>query len=129
MTPIGNSAIDKDEVFLKLVMSCETFWKYELDLFVDRKQFSRKYTNRTEEEAFRTLSLFLCLQMKKHIEDQLINDGHRGILAKLEEVFPKFHIHGLSSHEILYHNHSDHSKIFICTHSDHSHSHSHSHSH
>lgn len=118
-----NNTINKDEVYLKLSMSCETFWEYEVELPVDRKQFSRKYTNRTEEEAFQTLSQFLCLQMKKYIEDELINDGDRGMLAKLEEVFPKFHIHGQSSHEILYPNdpsNSDHcrgdGKIFICTH-------------
>lgn len=115
--------IGKDIVVLTLSMSCETFWKYETELHVDRKQFSRKYINRPEEEAFQTLSQFLCLHMKKHIEDELINDGKRDMLAKLEEVFPKFHIHGQTSHEILYPNdpsNSDHcrgdGKIFICTH-------------
>ena len=115
--------IGKDTVVLTLSMSCEIFWNYETELHVDRKQFSRKYTNRTEEEAFQTLSQFMCLHMKKHIEDELINDGKRNMIAKLEEVFPKFHIHGQSSHEILYPNdpsNSDHcrgdGKIFICTH-------------
>ena len=115
--------IGEDIVVLTLSMSCDTFWDYETELHVDRKQFSRKYTNRPEEEAFQTLSQFMCLHMKKHIEDELINDGKRDMLAKLEEVFPKFHIHGQTSHEILYPNdpsNSDHcrgdGKIFICTH-------------
>jgi hypothetical protein len=46
-----------------------------------------------------------------------------GLIRKLEEIYPKFHIHGLTTHEILYpfdpHN-SAHSrgdgKLFICTH-------------
>ena len=108
---------------LTLSMSCDTFWDYETELHVDRKQFSRKYTNRPEEEAFQTLSQFMCLHMKKHIEDELIDDGKRDMLAKLEEVFPKFHIHGQTSHEILYPNDPSNSyhcrgdgKIFICTH-------------
>lgn len=115
--------IGEDIVVLTLSMSCDTFWDYETELHLDRKQFSRKYTNRPEEEAFQTLSQFMCLHMKKHIEDELIDDGKRDMLAKLEEVFPKFHIHGQSSHEILYPNdpsNSDHcrgdGKIFICTH-------------
>jgi hypothetical protein len=115
--------IGEDIVVLTLSMSCETFWDYETELHLDRKQFSRKYINRPEEEAFQKLSQFLCLHMKKHIEDELIDDGKRDMLAKLEEVFPKFHIHGQTSHEILYPNdpsNSDHcrgdGKIFICTH-------------
>lgn len=115
--------IGEDIVVLTLSMSCDTFWDYETELHVDRKQFSRKYTNRPEEEAFQTLSQFMCLHMKKHIEDELINDGKRDMLAKLEEVFPKFHIHGQTSHEILYPNDPSNSyhcrgdgKIFICTH-------------
>jgi len=75
MDNINANNIGKDTVFLKLCMSCETFWNYETGLHVDRKQFSRKYNNRTEEEAFQTLSRFLCLHMKKHIEDELINEG------------------------------------------------------
>jgi hypothetical protein len=110
-------------VSLTLSMSCDIFWKYEVTLYVDRRQFSRKYTNRTEEEALQTLSQFLCLRMKQHIEDDLIISGKRDMLSKLEEVFPKFHIHGQTSHEILYPNDPSNSahcrgdgKIFICTH-------------
>jgi len=120
---INANNIGKDIVCLTLSMSCDTFWDYETELHVDRTQYSRKYTNRPEEEAFQTLSQFLCLHMKKHIEDELINEGKRDMLSKLEEVFPKFHIHGQTSHEILYPNdptNSDHcrgdGKIFICTH-------------
>jgi hypothetical protein len=90
---------------------------------IDRTKFSRKYTNKTEEEAFWELSQFLCNSMKKHIEECLIQEGNREMLSVLEKIFPKFHIHSLTSHEILYPtdpSNSDHcrgdGKIFICTH-------------
>jgi hypothetical protein len=118
-----NKKNKRDPVSLVLSMSCTVFWNYELPITVDRNQFSRKYTNRTEEEAFETLSEFLCLQMKRHIEDDLINTGKRDMLPKLEEVYTKFHIHGQTTHEILYPNDISNSahcrgdgKIFICTH-------------
>ena len=119
----NNKNIKGDFASITLSMSCDTFWKYEIRIMVDRSQFSRKYTNRTEEEAFQNLSQFLCLRMKQHIEDDLINGGKREMLTKLEEIFPKFHIHGQTSHEILYPNDPTNSthcrgdgKIFICTH-------------
>ena len=56
-------------------------------------------------------------------QDDLINTGRREMLSKLDEVFAKFHIHGQTSHEILYPNDPTNSahcrgdgKIFICTH-------------
>jgi hypothetical protein len=114
---------NNDHISLTLSMSCEVFWDYELPVKIDRRQFSRKYTNRTEEEALQSLSEFMCNQMKMHIEDCLINEGRRDKLSTLEQIFPKFHIHSLTSHEILYPNdpsNSDHcrgdGKIFICTH-------------
>ena len=119
----NNKKLGSDFVSLTLSMSCETIWKYELKINVNRIQFSKKYINSSEEEAFQRLSQFLCLQMKKHIEDELINEGKREMLSKLEEIFPKFHIHGQTSHEILYPNDPSNSvhcrgdgKIFICTH-------------
>ena len=112
-------------VTLRLVMSCDVFWKYEMDIVVDRQQFDPKLTNRNQEEseAFDILSRHLCAEMKKHIHADLTQNAEHGLIRKLEEVFPKFHIHGLNTHEILYpfdpHN-SAHSrgdgKIFICTH-------------
>lgn len=113
----------KNTVMLRLVMSCDTFWKYETDVLVHRNLFHPKITNRSEEVAFRLLSQYLCSTMKQHIQDELISEGRRDLLSKLEEVFPKFHIHGQTVHEILYPNdptNSDHcrgdGKIFICTH-------------
>jgi hypothetical protein len=112
-------------VTLRLVMSCDTFWKYEIDIAVDRRVFDPKFTNRDqdESEAFDILSRYLCAEMKKHIHADLTHNAEHGLIRKLEEIFPKFHIHGLTTHEILYpfdpHN-SAHSrgdgKIFICTH-------------
>ena len=112
-----------NNVKLRLVMSCDVFWDYETDVLVNRALFHPKFTNRPEEEAFSALSQFLCSQMKKHIEDALISEGRRHMLPDLERVYPKFHIHGQTVHEILYPNdptNSDHcrgdGKIFICTH-------------
>ena len=112
-------------VTLRLVMSCDIFWKYEMDIAVDRRVFDPKFTNRDqdESEAFDILSRHLCAEMKKHIHADLTQNAQYGLIRKLEEIFPKFHIHGLTAHEILYpfdpHN-SAHSrgdgKIFICTH-------------
>ena len=110
-------------------------WDYEFPIILDRTEFTKKISDnnnnnnnernneKEEKEAFDKLSKFLCLQMKQHIEDDLINKGKRDILPELEKIFPKFHIHGLTAHEILYPNdpsNSDHcrgdGKIFICTH-------------
>jgi hypothetical protein len=112
-------------VTLRLVMSCDIFWKYEMDIVVDRRVFDPKFTNRDqdESEAFDNLSRHLCAEMKKYIHADLTQNAEHGLIRKLEEIFPKFHIHGLTTHEILYpfdsHN-SAHSrgdgKIFICTH-------------
>ena len=112
-------------ITLRLVMSCDVFWKYEMDIVVDRQQFDPKLTNRNQEEseAFDILSRHLCAEMNKHIHADLTQNAEHGLIRKLEEIYPKFHIHGLNTHEILYpfdpHN-SAHSrgdgKIFICTH-------------
>ena len=112
-------------VMLHLVMSCDIFWKYEMDIVVDRQQFDPKLTNRNQEEseAFEILSRHLCAEMKKHIHADLTQNAEHGLIRKLEEVYPKFHIHGLTAHEILYpfdarnsaHSRGD-DKIFICTH-------------
>lgn len=119
-TNINNTS---NNVTLRLVMSCDVFWDYETDVLVNRALFHPKFTNRTEEEAFDALSQFLCSHMKRHIEDALISEGRRNMFSELERVFPKFHIHGQTVHEILYPHdptNSDHcrgdSKIFICTH-------------
>lgn len=118
---INNGA--PNNIKLRLVMSCEVFWDYETDVLINRALFHPKFTNRSEEEAFRTLSNVLCSQMKRHIEDALISEGRREMLPELEHIYPKFHIHGQTVHEILYPNdptNSDHcrgdGKIFICTH-------------
>jgi hypothetical protein len=110
---------------LRLVMSCDVFWKYEMDIVVDRQQFDPKLTNRNQEEseAFDILSRHLCAEMKKHIHTDLTLNAAHGLIRKLEEIYPKFHIHGLNTHEILYpfdpcnsaHSRGD-GKVFICTH-------------
>lgn len=112
-----------NNVKLRLVMSCDVFWDYETDVLVNRALFHPKFTNRSEEEAFSTLSKVLCSHMKRHIEDALISEGRRNMITELEQIYPKFHIHGQTVHEILYPNdptNSDHcrgdGKIFICTH-------------
>ena len=119
----ADNTLHSDYIILNLSMSCETFWEYELELSIDPTLFSTKYTNLTEHQAFTTLSHFICLQIKTHIHFSLLQNGQHDLLAKLDTLFPTFHIHGLSSHEILYPNdptNSDHcradGKIFICTH-------------
>jgi hypothetical protein len=128
-TPTSGNRNDNNNnipsVTLHLVMSCDVFWKYEMDIVIDRRVFDPKFTNRNQEEseAFDNLSRHLCTEMKKHIYTDLTQNAEHGLIRKLEEIFPKFHIHGLTTHEILYpfdpHN-SAHSrgdgKIFICTH-------------
>jgi hypothetical protein len=121
-TPNNNNI---PNVTLRLVMSCDTFWKYEMDIVVDRQQFDPKFTNRNQEEseAFDNLSRHLCAEMKKHIHTDLTQNAEHSLIRKLEEIFPKFHIHGLTTHEILYpfdpqnsaHSRGD-GKVFICTH-------------
>ena len=122
-TPPNNNNIPS--VTLRLVMSCDVFWKYEMDIVVDRQQFDPKLTNRNQEEseAFDILSRHLCAEMKKHIHADLTQNAEHGLIRKLEEIFPKFHIHGMNTHEILNPfdvRNSEHSrgdgKIFICTH-------------
>jgi hypothetical protein len=113
-------------VTLRLVMSCDVFWKYEMDIVVDRRQFDPKFTNRDqdESEAFDILSRHLCAEMKKHIHADLTQNAEHGLIRKLEEIYPKFHIHGLNTREILYPFDTQHNsahcrgdgKIFICTH-------------
>ena len=112
-----------NNVKLRLVMSCDVFWDYETDVLVNRALFHPKITNRSEEEVFGALSQFLCCHMKRHIEDALISEGRRNMITELEQIYPKFHIHGQTVHEILYPHdptNSDHcrgdGKIFICTH-------------
>ena len=121
-TPNNNNI---PNVTLRLVMSCDTFWKYEMDILVDRRVFDPKLTNRDQEEseAFDNLSRHLCTEMKKHIHADLTQNAEHSLIHKLEEIFPKFHIHGLTTHEILYpfdpqnsaHSRGD-GKVFICTH-------------
>ena len=86
-----------DLVYIKLSMSCDILYKYELIIPVNRIEYSRKYTNLSENETFKNISEFLCNRMKKYIEDSLINEGKRYMLPELEKIFPKFHIHGLTS--------------------------------
>jgi hypothetical protein len=105
-----------DNIPIILSMSCDIFWKYEFTILVDRTQFSRKYTNLSEDIAFKLLSQFLCFHMKKYIHDCLILEGRPYMLSILHDVFTRSHIHGHTSYHILYPN-DTHTKIFICTHS------------
>lgn len=112
-----------DLVNIKLCMSCDVFYKYEFNIHINRSLYYKKNTNQSEKETFKNISDFLCNQMKKYIEDSLINEGKRYMLPELEKIFPKFHIHGVTSHEILYPSDPSNSshcrgdgKVFICTH-------------
>ena len=91
-------------------------------------QIALEKEKKAKEERAEMMSLIIKAEadrteMKKNIEDSLINEGKRYMLPELEKIFPKFHIHGLTSHEILYPTDPSNSshcrgdgKIFICTH-------------
>ncbi len=103
-----------DNLVVHLSMSCDIFWKYDCSVTIDRRKFLPKYTNTTDDALLKILSDFLCLQMKLYIHDDLIHTGRLELLITLHHLFTHAHIHGLSSHQIIYtlpiHT------IFICTH-------------
>ena len=90
-TTTGNATNNNNipSVTLRLVMSCDIFWKYEMDIVVDRQRFDPKFTNRDQDEteAFDTLSRHLCYEMKKYIHGDLTRNAEHGLIRKLEEVF------------------------------------------
>ncbi len=153
MLPLFNSAVmnttnaDNDDndnkngntvntVTLDLRVSCNTFWKYQMKLKVDRDEFIEPNDERNSNDininanscfhekktpVFSRLERHLCDAMIAHIHEDLLLNGQEDQIKKLCEVSSKFHIHGHSTNSLLYHQsnapHADHGGcIYICNH-------------
>ena len=123
----GNNA---NTVTLDLRVSCNTFWKYEMKLTVDRDEYIDPDNNNLningcchgkKTATFSRLERDLCDAMIAHIHEDLLLSGDEDKVQKLCEVSSKFHIHGHTTHSLLYRQsnapHADHGGcIYICTH-------------
>lgn len=121
-------------VILDLRVSCNTFWKYEMKLTVDRDEYFDDPDNNLNRNlnininghekktaTFSRLERYLCDAMIAHIHEDLLLNGQEELVEKLSEVSSKFHIHGHTTHSLLYQQsnapHADHGGlIYICTH-------------
>jgi hypothetical protein len=123
-------------VTLDLRVSCNTFWKYQMNLKVDRDEFIEPNDERNlnninintnscfhekKTPVFSRLERHLCDAMIAHIHEELLLNGQEDQIEKLCEVSSKFHIHGHTTNSLLYHQsnapHADHGGcIYICTH-------------
>jgi hypothetical protein len=123
-------------VTLDLRVSCNTFWKYQMNLKVDRDEFIEPNDERNSNNinintnscfhekktpVFSRLERHLCDAMIAHIHEDLLLNGQEDQIEKLCEVSSKFHIHGHTTKSLLYHQsnapHADHGGcIYICTH-------------
>ena len=128
-------------VTLDLRVSCNTFWKYEMKLRVNRDDFVEPNENivngggcgggggggscfnsdNKKTPTFSRLERHLCDTMIAHIHEDLALNGQEELIEKLCEISSKFHIHGHTTRSLLYHQsnapHADHGGlIYICTH-------------
>lgn len=134
-----------NNVTLDLRVSCNTFWKYEMKLVVNRDDFAEPNENdivdggrggggggggagsscfnsdNKKTRTFSRLERHLCDTMIAHIHEDLALTGQEELIEKLCEISSKFHIHGHTTRSLLYHQsnypHADHGGlIYICTH-------------
>lgn len=133
---IGNNG---NHVTLDLRVSCNTFWKYEMKLPVNRDDFIEPNDNdimngggvgaggscfnsdNKKTRTFSRLERFMCDAMIAHIHEDLAVNGQEELIEKLCDISSKFHIHGHTTKSLLYHQsnapHADHGGcIYICTH-------------
>jgi hypothetical protein len=118
-------------VTLDLRVSCNTFWKYEMKLTVDRDEYIdpdnsnnlniNGCCNEKKTATFSRLERHLCDAMIAHIHEDLLLNGQEEQIQRLCEVSSKFHIHGHTTRSLLYQQsnapHADHGGIiFICSH-------------
>ena len=116
-------------VTLDFRVSCNTFWKYEMKLTVDRDEYVDPDNNfningcchEQKTATFSRLERDLCDAMIAHIHEDLLLNGQEELVEKLSEVSSKFHIHGHTTRSLLYQQsnapHADHGGlIYICTH-------------
>jgi len=129
-----------NHVTLDLRVSCNTFWKYEMKLLVNRDDFVEQNDNdivnggggaayggsclnddNKKTRTFSRLERFLCDSMIAHIHEDLALTGQEELIEKLCDISSKFHVHGHTTRSLLYHQsnypHADHGGlIYICTH-------------
>lgn len=131
-----------NNVTLDLRVSCNTFWKYEMKLTINRDDYVEPNENNIvnggcgggggaaascfnsdnkKTRTFSRLERHLCDAMIAHIHEDLATNGQEELIEKLCEISSKFHIHGHTTRSLLYHQsnapHADHGGlIYICTH-------------
>ena len=123
-------------VTLDLRVSCNTFWKYQMNLTINRDEFIESNDERNSNSGninvnscfhgnktpvFSRLERHLCDAMIAHIHEDLLLNGQEDQIEKLCEISSKFHIHGHTTNSLLYSQsnvpHADHGGcIYICTH-------------
>ena len=117
-------------VTLDLRVSCNTFWKYEMKLKVNRDEyhdpdnntyFRTCFGHEQKTAMYSRLERDLCDAMIAHIHEDLLLNGQEELVEKLSELSSKFHIHGHTTRSLLYQQsnapHADHGGlIYICTH-------------
>jgi hypothetical protein len=125
----GDTGNNGNMVTLDLRVSCNTFWKYEMKLTVDRDEYVDSDNNlningcchEKKTATFSRLERELCDAMIAHIHEDLLLNGEEEQIQRLCEVSSKFHIHGHTTRSLLYQQsnapHADHGGIiFICSH-------------
>jgi hypothetical protein len=125
-----NTNENGNTITLDLRVSCDTFWKYEMKLKVNRDEYHDPENNtyfRTcfgheqKTAMYSRLERDLCDAMIAHIHEDLLLNGQEELVEKLSELSSKFHIHGHTTRSLLYQQsnapHADHGGlIYICTH-------------
>ena len=139
----NNNENNSNHVTLDLRVSCNTFWKYEMKLNINRDDYVEPNENdivnggggaggraassncfNSDDKKTRTFSRLerhLCDSMIAHIHEDLATNGQEELIEKLCDISSKFHIHGHTTRSLLYHQsnapHADHGGcIYICTH-------------
>ena len=136
----GNNGNNGNNVILDLRVSCDTFWKYEMKLSINRDDYVEPNENdimngsragggagscfnsdNKKTRTFSRLERFMCDTMIAHIHEDLALNGQEELIEKLCDISSKFHIHGHTTRSLLYHQsnapHADHGGlIYICTH-------------
>lgn len=136
-----NNDTNGNTVTLDLRVSCNTFWKYQMNLTINRDEFIESESNDERNSnsgninvntcfhgnktpVFSRLERHLCDEMIAHIHEDLLLNGQerqQDQIEKLCEISNKFHIHGHTTNSLLYSQsnapHADHGGcIYICTH-------------
>ena len=138
----NNNGNNGNHVTLDLRVSCNTFWKYEMKLSINRDDYVEPNENdivngggcgayaaggscfnsdNKKTRTFSRLERFLCDSMIAHIHEDLALTGQEELIEKLCDISSKFHVHGHTTRSLLYHQsnapHADHGGlIYICTH-------------